>query len=261
MLRSIASPTSRQGKIIGALMMREIMTRYGREGLGFFWLVGEPLLFCFGVLLMWTILKPPYEHGIRLGPFVMTGYMSLLLLRHFLAACMGAVQANAGLLYHRKISILHIYLSRMVLEFAGGTAAFFIVYAALLSLGQVGLPHDYLLLYSGWTLMAWLAMGLGMIFSGLALRYELFERLVGFLSYALIPISGSFVMASFLPAGARGLYLLIPFPHAVEMIRAAVFGEFVDTYYTPAYALVWGLILNLTGLLLISSAKQHLEID
>ena len=68
--------------INGALMMREMVTRYGREGLGFLWVVGEPLMFCLGVIVMWTFLKPAYEHGVRVGPFVMTGYMCLLLLRH-----------------------------------------------------------------------------------------------------------------------------------------------------------------------------------
>lgn len=42
-----------QARIIGALMMRELITRYGREGLGFLWLVLEPLVFCFGVMGMW----------------------------------------------------------------------------------------------------------------------------------------------------------------------------------------------------------------
>lgn len=257
----IPNSVSRHGRIVGALMMREMVTRYGREGIGFLWVAGEPLIFCFGVLIMWTILKPPYEHGIRLGAFVMTGYMSLLLLRHFIGACMGALPANMGLLYHARIKVLHIYFTRILLEFAGATMAFIIVYAVLLALGQVDLPHDYLLLYAGWSLMAYLAMGLGFIFSGLAVRYELFERLVSFLSYALIPISGSFVMVAFVPEAAQKIYLLIPFPNAVEMIRAAVFGEFVETHYNPLYALFWGTVMNLIGLLLLASARRHVDVE
>ena len=68
--------------IVRALMLRELITRYGREGLGFLWVIGEPLVFCLGVVLMWNLIRPEYEHGIRLGPMVMTGYMALLLLRH-----------------------------------------------------------------------------------------------------------------------------------------------------------------------------------
>ena len=72
----------RQLSIVRALMLRELITRYGREGLGFLWVIGEPLVFCLGVVLMWNLIRPEYEHGIRLGPLGMTGYMALLLLRH-----------------------------------------------------------------------------------------------------------------------------------------------------------------------------------
>lgn len=54
-------------RVVGALMMRELITRFGRDGLGFLWLVGEPLLFCLGVLGLWALIRPEYEHGVRLG--------------------------------------------------------------------------------------------------------------------------------------------------------------------------------------------------
>ena len=42
----------RHARLLWALMMRELSTRYGRDNLGFLWLIGEPLLFTFGVLIM-----------------------------------------------------------------------------------------------------------------------------------------------------------------------------------------------------------------
>lgn len=242
-------------------MMREIMTRYGREGLGFLWLVGEPLMFCCGVLVMWHFIKPPYEHGIKLGPFVMTGYMCLLLLRHLIGQAVGAIQANAGLLYHSQITVVHVYASRIMLEVAGATVAFIVVYVILLALKQVSPPSDYLLLYEGWLLMAGMGAGLSLIMGGLAMLSDVFERLVGFLSYALIPISGAFMMTSFLPPSGQEIYKWVPFPHAVEMIRASVFGEFVETHYDPPYALLWVFIFNLVGLLIIASAKDRIDVE
>ncbi|ASE39418.1 ABC transporter permease [Brevundimonas vesicularis] len=251
----------RHRRIIGALIMREMLTRYGREGIGFMWLVAEPLMFCFGVLIMWSVIKPPYEHGVRLAPFLMTGYMSLLLLRHIVSHCLSAVQANAGLLYHRQISVLHIYLSRWLMEVAGATIAFFVVYAVLFGLGQVGLPHDVLLLYSGWFLMSLVALGIALIFAALALQYEIVERIVQVVMYLMIPASGAFVMASWIPDKYRDAYLHIPMPNAVEMVRAGVFGEFVSTYYHADYLLACAAVLIVIGLLMVSRAKKHLEIE
>jgi capsular polysaccharide transport system permease protein len=254
-------PIVRHFRIVGALIMREMATRFGREGLGFAWVVGEPLIFCFGVLVLWGVTKPAYEHGVRVAPFVMTGYMCLILSRHMIGLLGGALQANLGLLYHRQIAPLHIFGARILLELGGATAAFFIVYLVLFCLKQVDLPHDYLLLYAGWGLLAWVSCGFALILTGLAMRYETFERVVGLISYILIPVSGVFFMVAWLPPGVRELYLYVPFPHGVEMIRAAVFGEFVPTYYDPLYAMSVGAVFNILGLLLIAGARDRISVE
>jgi capsular polysaccharide transport system permease protein len=255
------SAVRRHSKIVGALMMRETITRFGREGLGFLWVIGEPLLFCLFVLGMWSLLKPDYEHGVRLGPFVMTGYMSLLLLRHQIGFSMYALQGNIGLLHHRQISVLHLFLARNTLEFAGGTAAFVVVYVILLALGQVGPPKDALLLYSGWFLLGLMGNGIAIIMAALAMRSDLMERLVPVLTYALIPVSGAFFMVGWLPDRFRDPFLLVPFPNAIEMIRAGVFGEFVATYYHPIYAIACAGVMNFLGLVLLASSKDLVEVE
>lgn len=252
---------SRHFRIIGALLMREMTTRFGREGLGFLWVVGEPLLFCFGVIIMWTLIKPAYEHGIRLGPLVMTGYMSLLMYRHMIAISLGAIQGNIGLMHHRQIGLMHIFLARNLMEFAGGTAAFVVVYVVLFALGQVELPANWLLLYAGWIMVGWTALGVSLIFAGLTIRYELMERLVPVLTYAMIPLSGAFFMLSWIPQQYRDMLLWVPFPNAIEMVRDGVFGEFVPTYYHAEYALLSGAIMLFTGMILLSGAKNRVAIE
>lgn len=242
-------------------MMREIITRYGREGIGFAWLIVEPLAFCFGVLILWSVTKPAYEHGIRLAPFLMTGYMSLILIRHQIQYAVGALQANMGLLHHRAVAPLHIFISRSLLEIGGTTAAFLVVYLVLLATQQVGLPHDYLLVYSGWLLLAWVGTGFGLLLSGLAMRFDVLERIVPLLAYILIPLSGAFFMVSWLPVRFQETYLLIPFPHGIEMIRAGVFGEFVETRFHPFYAFCVGTVFNIAAMLLIASARDRIDVE
>lgn len=246
-----------QYRIIGALIMREMATRYGRRGLGFLWLAGEPMIFCVGVMVLWSMTKPAYEHGVRLVPFIMTGYMCLIMIRHMISLLTGAIEANRGLLYHRQIKPFHILISRIILEASGATLAFLLLYVALAFMGQVDLPENYLLLYSGWLLVIANSAGLGLILAGLAMRFELFERLVGLISYAMIPLSGVFIMVNWVPAHLRDIYLLLPIVHGVEMIRSAVFGEYVPTFYNAAYALTWAASMIAVGLLLISYAHRY----
>lgn len=251
----------RQTRIVSALMIREMTTRYGRDGLGFAWIVIEPMSFCVGVLILWSLTRPPFEHGIRLQAFSLTGYMCIILLRHMISYSFTAIQANIGLMHHRLVKPLHILISRNLLELGGTTATFVLVYIALLALGLIEIPDDFLLAYCGWLMMAWLSAGLAMTMTGLAIRFEAIERIVGLLTYVLIPLSGAFFMVAWLPPAAQKIILYIPFPHAVEMLRAGVFGPFVETHYDWFYALAWGMILNLVGLLLVATSRDQIDVE
>jgi capsular polysaccharide transport system permease protein len=252
---------ARQTRIVSALMVREMTTRYGRDGLGFAWIVLEPMSFCVGVLILWSLTKPPFEHGIRLQAFSLTGYMCIILLRHMISYSFTAIQANIGLLHHRQVKPLHILISRNLLELGGTTMTFILVYVALLALGLINIPANLLLVYCGWLMMAWLSVGMALLMTGLAMRFEPVERIVGLLTYVLIPLSGAFFMVSWLPPSAQKLILYLPFPHAVEMLRAGVFGPFVETHYDWFYALAFGMVLNLIGLLLVATSRDQIDIE
>jgi capsular polysaccharide transport system permease protein len=62
-------------------MIRELTTRYGRENIGFLWIMVEPLLFAGLVGLIWRLMKGPEEHGIGVVAFVVTGYIPITLFR------------------------------------------------------------------------------------------------------------------------------------------------------------------------------------
>jgi len=251
---------TQQTRIFGALIMREMATRYGRRGGGFLWVIGEPLIFCFGVITMWILIGRGHD-GIAVAPFVMSGYMCLIMLRHAISFSTSAISANMGLLYHSQISPLHFYLSRMVLELAGSSSAFIIVYVVLLIFRQVDLPHNLMSIYGGWILMWVMAMGTGFILAGFAMRSEVFERFVPLVSYGMIPLSGVFFMIDWLPEAAREIYLWVPFPNAVEMVRNGVFGEQVTTHFRTAYAIFSAFGLLLFGLLLLRDAGSYVDVE
>ena len=48
-----------QKRVIGALMLRELTTRFGRENIGFLWIMVEPLLFAVLVGILWRVDRPP----------------------------------------------------------------------------------------------------------------------------------------------------------------------------------------------------------
>jgi len=248
-------------RIIWALLMRELATRYGRDDLGFLWVLAEPMIFALAVASLWAVIRPPFEYGIPVVPFTITGYLPLILVRQTASYSVSAVRVNQALLYHRQVTPLHLYISRFVVEAAGISFAYIIIVVGLHFVGLCPLPRDILVLIAGWALLAWIAFGLALILGAASEILPFMERVVPVLTYIIIPISGAFYMASALPPAYRHMVLFIPFVHCFELMRGAFFGEFLKTYVNLPYAIAWAAGLTLLGLLLVQFVRGRLEIE
>ncbi len=97
-----------QKRVIGALLLREVQMRYGREGLGAGWLVAEPLVFVFPVLVMWSYIRTRADHDVPVMALCWTGYLPLMLFRHLGGLMIRTLSANSAILYHRVVTPLDI---------------------------------------------------------------------------------------------------------------------------------------------------------
>src|SRR5215475_9243658 len=100
-----------QWRVVYALLIREIYSRFGRESLGFAWIVAEPLVFSIPVLFTWRAIRNPHEHGVSLIPFLWSGYLPILLFRHLGGRVLLFIRQNAALLYHRRVTIFDIFIA------------------------------------------------------------------------------------------------------------------------------------------------------
>lgn len=124
-----------QVRILGALFMREALTRYGRHNIGFLWLFVEPMIFTLGVTALWTATKSVHGSDLPIVAFALTGYSSVLLWRNMPGRCIGSLQNNLALLYHRNIKVLDIFVARLLLEFGGATISFATLGIVFIALG------------------------------------------------------------------------------------------------------------------------------
>lgn len=248
-------------RIINALIFREVITRYGRDNIGLLWVIGEPFLFAGGVLVMWARIRPPYEHGVQLLPFLVTGYLPLLMLRHTINHGLITVKVNINLLYHRQITILHLYIARCAMEIMGVTLASIVLLLILIPLGLVDMPKDFAMVYLGWAILAWMTFGVTVILGAICEIYEFLEKFAQLLTYVMIPVSGAFYMVAWIPYHYRDLVLRIPFVNCMEMIRRGFFGDLFNTYFSISYSVAWALGLTFVGLFLLRFVRGRLEVE
>jgi capsular polysaccharide transport system permease protein len=251
---SLASAFAIQRRVIWALMMREVITRFGRKNLGVLWLVGEPMLFTLGVAALWSAAKMNHGSALPIVAFAVTGYSSVLMWRNTVTRCNSGIQSNFSLLYHRNVRVLDVFITRIILEEAGATASFVVLTIFFVGVEWIHPPQDLYLVLTGWLMLAWFGAALG-LFVGAATAYsEVIERLWHPVSYLLFPLSGAAFMVDWLPSDAQQAVLLLPMVHGVEIMREGYFGNAVKTHYDIAYMAHFNLILTFLGLWLVRDA-------
>ena len=250
-----------QERVIGALVLRELHTRYGRENIGFLWVVGEPILFCAGVAILWTAIRPAHEHGLPMTAFVITGYVPLTMWRHCMFRAVKAFEANGSLLFHRQVTPLDIILARVVLEVIGSLIAGMVVMLGAMVLGFMDPPRDYGMLYLGLGFQILFCLASALLVATLSEMSDLVEKSVQVFSYLAIPFSGAFTMADWLPARFRWFLLWSPSVNNIEMIRGGQFGNAVHPHYSIPYDLSVSLALILLGLALTLGIRRHIHIQ
>ncbi len=256
---SLAHSLTIQMRVIHALFLREVITRFGRHGLGVLWLILEPMMFTLGVAGLWYLAQLHTLSNIPIIAFAITGYSSILLWRNSASRCAKAIEPNLSLMYHRNVKVMDIFASRLILEIIGATASFTILTLIFSFIGMMDYPQDLMLLMVGWLLLAWFAAGLGLIVGSLSERSETFERTWHIFTYLLFPLSGAMFMVHWLPKAAQDAVLWLPMVHGVEMVRHGFFGDLVSTYENPLYFTAANMIITLFGLVLTRECGRRVQ--
>lgn len=251
-----------QLRVIGALLRREIHTRYARENIGFLWIVGEPMMFAGGVIAMRSILPffPREQHGMSLVGFLMTGYLPFLLYRHMIGRCIHCVRANHSVLYHRQVRIIDLYITQLLLEGAGTVIAFVFGCSVFVATGLMDFPKDLFLLYTGWFYAIWFCGSLAMLLGAASELSSLVEKLYNPFSYLSLPISGAFYMVAWLPNSWQEYALYVPLVHYFEMIRGGYFGAALTVHYDIGYLTAVCLVLTFGALQMVVIARKRVAI-
>jgi capsular polysaccharide transport system permease protein len=248
-----------QCRVIGALIMRETWTRYGRENLGFVWLFAEFLIFAMPVILMWHFIRGRYEHGLLVVPFVWSGYLPILLFRHIGGHMLRAVRLNMSLFYHRNVTPFDAVIARIAVEILGNYGAAVFSFFLLYAIGVMKWPYDMPLLFLGYFYMTWWCVSIGLVIAAFSERTVIFEKIWQPISYMYLPVSGFFYMAAWIPARIRDVLLTVmPALPSYEMIRGGIFGPIVRVYYDIPQLTFTLAAITLFGLLGLHDVRRYL---
>lgn len=237
-----------QARIIWALLLREIITRFGRRNIGFLWLFVEPALFVIVITAIWTATHDLHRSQIPIAAFTLTGYTAMLMWRNTPSRCIGALSSNQSLLYHRQVTMLDIYLARILLEFAGVTTSFMVLGLLMWLAGWLTPPENVLQVMGGWGLLAWFGMALALTLGPLSERYPVVQKLWSPMAILLFILSGTSFLLDTFPASVRYWLLWLPMTSGLEYLREGFFGSDFRAHYDIGYMCIATMLLMMFGL-------------
>lgn len=250
-----------QFRVIGALLLRELHTRFGRDNVGYLWVVLEPGLLAVAVTLIHVAMASRTGFGLDPVPFWIAGYTPFCMWRGIVLRADVAIESNRTLLYHRMVTIPDLLLARGILEFASTIMALAIMlgFAWLVDVGN--LPDRPILMLAGLGQLWWLSFGVSLVVAAASESSSVVPKFVHPAVYLSLPVSGAFFLMKWLPYSIRGYLAWSPLISPFEQIREGQFALFDSNYVNPAYVIGWSLVLTLIGLVAINVTRRRMHLE
>lgn len=248
-----------QLRVIWALMLRETVTRFGREGLGMLWMIAEPAMFVVGVMIIFSFIENNYPYDISPAEWMAVGYPTVLLWRNGTNRVTGAININRALLHHQPIRPMDIIYSRILLEFSSAVAVFLFLFPIFIIVGICHIPANILVMELGYLMVVWFSFSFVLIMAGLAELSETIEKTSHIILYLMLPFSGVFIPTFIIPEPYRGYLLYFPLIDAIDYFHHGYFGSSVPSYYHIRYAIFALTCMTLFGLAISGIAIRRVK--
>lgn len=251
---------STQAAVIRALALRELQQRFGRDNIGYLWVIGEPMMLATVITLLHSVVAGHNDGGMSPYTFMLTGYSIYIIFRNTFNRAESALHASEPLLYHGMISTFDIMLAKSLVETIGCISALVFLQGAGIMLGLSELPARPMYLFGAIMLFAWWSFAMTLIIAAYSYRSPFLGRMVHPTSYFALPLSGAFMTMSVLPAWTRPYMTWNPMMSVFEMARYGQFQQATSAYFFPWYVVTMATISTYWGLLEIRRVRAHIHV-
>jgi capsular polysaccharide transport system permease protein len=246
----------RQMNVIGAMIIRETVTRFTESKIGYLWAVIEPTVQVAFLVLIFLIGSHKVPYGMSIGLFIATGMLPFLFFMNTYSRTSSALRFTGGMLAHPSIKPLDLVFSATFLQAALDFTILVIFIIAIILYGDIVRIQNPLEV-GFCILMLWCTgLGLGMAIHAFSQRFH-WVRLLGWaVVRKLFFASGLFFVPEMLPSWLEKLAMYNPLLNIVMVIRSN-FSRFVHTPgLSLSYGVKWCLAVLLFGFMAHTSTRR-----
>ena len=244
--RGIATP-----RAVVALILREMITTYGRSPGGYFWAVIEPAA---GVALLTVI----FSIGFRAPPlgssfpiFYAAGVLPFVMFNDISGKIGQTIPFSRALLKYPRVTFLDAILARLLLNTFAQLLAHVVVVGFILIVFAPDMAPDPGKIALGYLMVLSLAAGIGTLNSFLTLAYPVWSTVWSIVTRPLFIVSGVFFVFEAVPQPYSDALWFNPLVHVVGMMRDGVYPYYQPGYVSVGFVMIVAAVTFCTGLFLL----------
>ncbi len=251
--RPSAVPQGRTHRVVSALVLREMVTTYGRSPGGWLWALLEPIaaiaLLAFAFSLVFR--DPPLGRDFAL--FYATGYLPYMVFHDISGKVAGALRFSKPLFSFGRVRLLDAIVARTILNGLTHVLIGIVVLTALMTVSQTDTAISPGLVSTAYGLALLMAVGCGVTNCYLFIAFPAWERLWNIALRPLFIVSGVIFLLEDVPAVYQPFLEANPLFHITGIMRDGVYPTYDPTYPAPVFVLAVAVSLTVVGLLLLDA--------
>ncbi len=245
-------------RVLFALIMREMTTRFGRSAMGYLWAFIEPVGFIALLSLAFSRVthSPPFGNSFPL--FFATGYLAFSFYNDIASLIGRSVSVNRPLLTYPAVTPLDTVLARLVLQVLTGAVVAGVVFAGILAVFSDPVQITPVPLMLAFALGAFIGLGVGMVNITLFALSPGWEKLYGMISRPILFVSCIFYSFESLPRFAQEILWWNPIIHLVGLMRSGFYPIYDPAHVSLFYVFTLALGLNVAGFAMLAAMGNRL---
>ncbi len=244
-----------QVRVLFALVVREMVTRYGRSAGGYVWAIIEPAVTIALLTAVFSAISRHPSLGTNFPVFFATGYLGFHIYMDISRAVSVAIQSNRALLNFPRISMLDVIIARFLLQTTTSVTAFAVIMGSLLIYFDLHAPMDFVAIFTAIAYAALLGLGIGTLNCVLFAFSPTYERAFNLINRPMFLISGVFFIYEDLPADLQHLIWWNPLIHLTATMREGFYAEYHAAFVAPVFVLLVALTSLMLGVLLLRAFR------
>lgn len=248
-------------RTIMALVLREMVTSYGRSPGGYIWSVLEPVA---GIALLTVIFSAGFRSpalGTSFPLFYATGMLPFLMYTDVSGKVALSILFSKPLLAYPAVTYLDAILARFLVNMLTQLLVAYLVLFGIMLIFDTQTVPDYPTIILSFTLAATLALGIGTLNCYLFIRFPLWQRAWSILMRPMFIISGIFFLFESIPEIYRDILWYNPLVHIIGMMRRGFYADYDGTYISVTYVVGIAMMCMMIGLLLLHRSHRDLVND